>query len=333
MIQAMRIHENGGPEVLTWETIDLPAPGPGEVRLRHAAIALNFSDINVRRGGFYNDKVPDFPIVLGNEAAGLVLETGEGVTEVAPGDRVGYVGVGGPFFENTGAYATERNVPADCLIPLPDDIDDATSAAVMLKGFTAASVIEPIYTPKPGDWILIHTAASGVGSLLAQWSRHLGATVIGTVGSPDKAARAQELGCHHTILYRDVDFVPAVKDLVPEGVSAVFDGVGKDTFIKSMDCTRTHGMLVNYGNASGHVPPIDLLTLTYKGSLSVSRPGIHNYLRDRPTTLAAAKRLFALVRDGVLTVDIGGTYALKDAAQAHRDVEARTITGSVVLVP
>ncbi len=333
MINAIRIHEHGGPDVLRWEQIELPAPGPGEVRLRHKAIALNFSDINVRRGGFYKDEPADFPVILGNEAAGEVLAIGDGVTGVAPGDRVGYVGVGGPFFENTGAYAEERNVPADCLIPLPDDITDQQAAASMLKGFTAASVINPVYTPKPGDWILIHTAASGVGMLLAQWSKHLGATVVGTVGSPEKAAIARANGCDHTILYRETDFVDAVRDLVPDGVSAVFDGVGKDTFVKSMDCTHPHGMLVNYGNASGHVPPIDLLMLSFKGSLKVCRPGIHHYIPDAASTRAAAAELFGLIRTGVLRVAVDHVYPLADAVQAHRDAEARTITGSAVLIP
>jgi NADPH2:quinone reductase len=333
MINAIRIHEHGGPDVLRWEQIELPAPGPGEVRLRHKAIALNFSDINVRRGGFYTDAPADFPVIPGNEAAGEVLEVGAGVSGFAPGDRVGYVGVGGPFFENTGAYAEERNVPATSLIPLPDDITDQQAAASMLKGFTAASVINPVYTPKPGDWILIHTAASGVGMLLAQWSKHLGATVIGTVGSPEKAVIARANGCDHPILYRETDFVAAVHDLVPEGVSAVFDGVGKDTFVKSMDCTRPHGMLVNYGNASGHVPPIDLLMLSYKGSLKVCRPGIHHYIPNAAATRAAADELFGLIRAGVVRVAVEHVYPLADAARAHRDAEDRKITGSAVLIP
>jgi NADPH2:quinone reductase len=333
MVDAIRIHEHGGPDVLRWEDIELPPPGPGEARLRHTAIALNFSDINVRRGGFYTDRPADFPVVLGNEAAGVVTAVGPEVAGVAVGDRVGYVGVGGPFFEHTGAYATERNVPADCLIPLPDDVTDRQAAAAMLKGFTAASVIDPVYTPQPGDWILIHAAASGVGMLLAQWSKHLGATVIGTVGSPEKAEVARANGCDHAILYRDTDFVAAVRELVPAGVAAVFDGVGRDTFVRSMDCTRPYGMLVNYGNASGHVPPIDLLMLSFKGSLSVCRPGIHNYIPDAAARRAAADRLFGLIRDGVLRVAVDHVYPLRDAARAHRDAEARRITGSAVLVP
>lgn len=333
MVLAIRIHENGGPEVLRPEEIDLPAPEPGEVRLRHTAIALNFSDINVRRGGFYSKDKPDFPIILGNEAAAIVTDTGPGVDGYAPGDRVGYVGMGGPFFVNTGAYAAERNVPATCLIRLPDHVSNEQAAAVMLKGLTAGSVINPIYTPGPDDWVLIHTGASGVGSLLAQWSSHLGAKVIGTVGAPEKVAVAQANGCHHTIVYRDVDLVTAVKQIVPEGVTAVFDGVGLDTFERSMDCCRPYAHLVNYGNASGHVPPIDLLQLSLKGSLTMSRPGIHHYIPDQASAQIAADEIFALMRDGVLRAEIGATFPLAEAAAAHTAVEARAVTGSVVLLP
>ena len=333
MPTVVRIYENGPPSVMVTETVDRETPGAGQVRLRHTAIAVNFSDINVRRGGFYVTDPLKFPVILGNEAAGVVEELGPGVTDVAVGDRVGYVGVGGPFYENTGAYAEERIVPADRLIPLPDDISDEQAAASMLKGFTAASVIRPIYTPGPDDWVLIHAAASGVGTLLSQWCNTLGATVIGTVGSPEKAETARQNGCHHTILYRETDFVEAVKALVPEGVTAVFDGVGKDTFIRSMDCARPYARLVNYGNASGHVPPIDIMLLSLKGSLSVSRPGIHHYTPDRERTLAAADDLFDLLRHGVLRVDIQKRYSLADARLAHEDVEARRVSGSVVLVP
>lgn len=327
------IHENGPPSVLVAEQAERETPGPGMVRLRQTAIAVNFSDINVRRGGFYVTDAPQFPVTLGNEAAGVVEEIGPEVGEVSVGDRVGYVGVGGPFYENTGAYAAERIVPADALIPLPDDISDEQAAASMLKGFTAASVIRPIHTPGPDDWILIHAAASGVGTLLSQWSNHLGSTVIGTVGSQDKAASAKRNGCHHAILYRETDFVETVKEIVPTGVTAVFDGVGKDTFIRSMDCARPYAKLVNYGNASGHVPPIDIMLLSLKGSLSVSRPGIHHYVPNRERRLAAAEDLFDLLRQGVLRVDIQKRYALADARQAHEDVEARRVSGSIVLIP
>lgn len=333
MIDAVRIHRNGEPDELRWEAIELPPPAAGEVRVRHTAIALNFSDVNVRRGGFYITPPSAFPLILGNEAAGVVASAGAGVNDLRPGDRVAYVGVGGPFYENTGAYAAERNVPAACLIKLPDDISEVTAAALLLKGLTASLVINRIYRPKRGDTILIHAAASGVGLLLCQWAKHLGATVIGTVGSAAKAQLVCENGCDHAILYRDVDFVPAVKRIVPAGVHAVFDGVGKDTFIRSFDCTRPFGMLVNYGNASGHVPPVDLLLLAKKGSLSVCRPAYSSHVADPADYRAACDELFDLVRRGVLRVEMGSRYALRDAARAHRDLEERRTTGSTVLIP
>lgn len=332
-MKAIRIHANGGPEVMRWEDAELPLPAAGEVRIRHTAIAFNFSDVNVRRGGFYIAKPASFPLILGNEAAGVVAAVGSGVTEVRPGDRVAYVGTGGPFYEETGSYAEERNVPASCLIKLPDGISEPQAAAVLLKGLTASMVINRVFKPKPGDTILIHAVASGVGLLLCQWAKHLGATVIGTAGSPDKARIAAAHGCDHTILYRDVDFVAAVKALTGHGVSAVFDGVGKDTFVASLDCVRPFGMLVNYGNASGHVPPIDLLLLAKKGSLSVSRPGFSHHIADPSARKAACDELFDLVARGILAVKIGRRYALRDAATAHRDIEARQTAGSVVLIP
>jgi NADPH2:quinone reductase len=252
MTKAIRIHRNGEPDEMRWEDVELPAPGPGEVRVRHTAIALNYSDVNVRRGGFYLTPPSAFPLILGNEAAGVVATVGAGVRDVRAGERVAYVGVGGPFYERTGSYAEERNVPASCLIKLPDGISEHQAAALLLKGLTASLVINRIFTPKAGETILIHAAASGVGLLLCQWAKHLGATVIGTAGTAEKAKLVLEHGCDHAILYRDVDFVAAVKAIVPGGVHAVYDGVGKDTFIPSFDCTRPFGMLVNYGNASGH---------------------------------------------------------------------------------
>lgn len=333
MTRAILIDENGGPEVLQPGEIDLPAPGPDEVRVRHSAIALNFSDVNVRSGGFYIAEALKFPVVLGNEGAGTVAAIGAGVDEFKIGDRVVYVGSGGPFYENTGSYAEERNLPASCLIPIPDDITDQQAAAMMLKGLTASLVINRIYRPKPGDTILIHAAASGVGLLLCQWSKHLGAQVIGTVGSPEKAALVADYGCDHAILYREVDFVAAVKEIVPKGVSAVFDGVGKDTFEKSLDCVRPFGTLVNYGNASGHPPPLDLLLLAKKGSLIVSRPAFSSHIADPEDAKEACTELFDLVRRGILRVEINKTYPLADAAEAHRDLEARRTSGSVLLIP
>jgi NADPH:quinone reductase len=333
MTKGMRIYANGGPEVLQWEEFELPKPGPGEVRIRHTAIALNFSDVNVRRGGFYIANPHQFPMILGNEAAGVVADIGLGVTGFRAGERVAYVGSGGPFYEKTGSYAEERNIPASCLIRLPEGVTEHVAAALMLKGLTASLVINRIYKPKPGDVILIHAAASGVGLLLVQWAKHLGATVIGTVGSADKAKIIKDHGADHAILYRETDFVAAVKKIVPKGVSAVFDGVGKDTFIPSFDCTRPFGMLVNYGNASGHVPPVDILLLAKKGSLSINRPAFSSHIADPDDYREASNELFDLVKKGVLKVDISKSYRLSDAATAHRDLEGRKTVGSVILLP
>jgi NADPH2:quinone reductase len=333
MTEAVRIHANGEPDVLVWENITLPPPGAGEARVRHTAISINFSDINVRRGGFYIAQPLQFPVILGNEAAGVVTSVGLGVTDVRVGDRVVYAGMSAAFYEKTGSYAEERNVPAERLLKIPDGVTDQQAAGLMVKGFTASLVINRVYQPKRGDTILIHAAASGVGILLAQWSKHLGATVIGTIGSQEKAETAKAHGCDHTILYRETNFVDAVKQIVPQGVSAVFDGVGKDTFVASLGCVRPFGMLVNYGNASGHVPPVDLLLLAKMGSLSVCRPALSSHIGEPAAMRAAAAELFDLVARGVLKVEIGKTYPLKDAAQAHRDVEARRYAGAVLLIP
>ena len=332
-MKAIRIHAHGGPEAMRWEDVELPPPAAGEARVRHTAIAVNFSDINQRRGGFYTAEPLPMPLIPGNEAAGVVESVSPGVSNVKRGDRVAYVGVNAAFWRKTGAYAEERNMPAARLIPLPEGITDAQAAAMMVKGLTASLIIHRVYTPRPGAAILIHTAAAGVGMILAQWAKHLGATVIGTVGSPEKAAVASAHGCDHTILYRDTNFVAAVKRIAPKGVHAVYDGVGKDTFMASLDCMRPFGMIVNYGNASGHVPPLDLLDLAQRGGLSVSRPGLSHYLKEPDELQAAASELFSLVADGTLRIEISRTYPLRDAAQAHRDVESRAVAGSVVLVP
>ena len=332
-MKAIRIHAHGGPEVMRWEDVELPAPGPGEARVLHTAVAVNFSDINQRRGGFYTPEPLPMPLILGNEAAGVVESVGPGVSNVKRGDRIAYVGVNAAFYQHTGAYAEARNMPAARLIPLPDGIADAQAAAMMVKGLTASLIVHRVYTPRPGDTVLIHTSAAGVGMILAQWAKHLGATVIGTVGSPEKAAVAAAHGSDHTILYRETDFVPAVKRIAPAGVHAVYDGVGKDTFMPSLDCVRPFGIIVNYGNASGHVPPLDILDLSKKGALSVSRPGLSHYLKDIEAFRAAAAELFALVADGTLRVERSRTYPLREAAQAHRDVESRAFAGSAVLIP
>jgi NADPH:quinone reductase len=333
MTKAVRIHANGGPDVLRYEDIVLPPPGAGEARVRQSAIGVNFSDINVRRGGFYIARSQRFPLIPGNEAAGVVAGVGAGVTDLRPGDRVAYAGMRGEFFEDTSAYADERNVPAERLVKLPDAISDRQAAAMMVKGLTASMIINRVYRPKPGDTILVHGAAGGVCLILCQWAKHLGATVIGTVGSREKAKIAQQHGCDHAILYRETDFLAAVKAIVPAGVAAVYDGVGKDVFLASLDCVRPFGMLVNYGNASGHPPPLDLLLLAKKGSLSVSRPALSRLSADVSAMREAAAELFDLVRNGALGIEIGATYALADAASAHRAVEERTVAGSVLLLP
>lgn len=332
-MKAVRIYENGGPEVLKVEDIDLAPPGPGQVRLKHAAISLNFSDVNVRRGGFYIANPLQFPVILGNEAAGTVIELGSGVTGVAVGDRVAYMGVGGPFYENTGSYAEERNVPASCLVKLPDGISEEQAAAALMKGMTASSVINRSFKPGPGDTVLIHAAASGVGLLLVQWSKYLGATVLGTVGNKDKAELVKKYGCDHAILYRETDFVAEVKKIVPGGVSAVFDGVGKDTFLPSLDCLKPFGILVNYGNASGHPDPLDILLLAKKGSLSVTRPAFSEHIKVPADKERFMNEFFELVRTGVLTIEISKRWKLEEAADAHRALETASGSGSMVFVP
>ena len=332
-MKAISIFANGGPDVLEWIDVDLPPPGPGEVRVRHTAIGLNFSDINVRSGGFYVTGAPSFPITLGNEAAGVIEGVGAGVSAWRVGERVAYAGTGGLFFENTGAYAQQRNLPADCLVRLPDDISDQQAAALLLKGLTASVIVHRCHRPGPGEAVLIHAAASGVGSLLAQWCHALGATVIGTVGSVAKAEFARAHGCDHTILYREDDFVSETRRIAPDGVAAVFDGVGKDTFVRSFDVARPFGALVNYGNASGPVPAFPLILLAQKGCLVLHRPGFGWHANTPSTRQAACDELFEMLRRGRMTVEIFATFALKDAAAAHRAVEAGRTTGSVVLIP
>jgi NADPH2:quinone reductase len=332
-VKAIGIRRNGGPEVLEAIDVDLPAPGAGELRIRHTAIGLNFSDINVRNGGFYISDGTQFPIILGNEAAGVVEAEGDDVSGFAVGDRIAYAGVGGMFFENTGAYAQARNIPATHAVHLPDDITDQQAAAMLLKGLTASAIINRCFTPRVGDTVLIHAAASGVGSLLSQWASHLGATVIGTTGNGQKAAFARAHGCSHTILYRQEDFVAATRKLVPEGVSAVMDGVGKDTFLKSFDCVKPFGSLINYGNASGPVPPFNVMLLAQKGCFALHRPGFGWHANTPETLRAACSELFGLVRAGALRIEIDATYELSDAALAHRRAESGHTMGSLVLIP
>ena len=332
MPNAIRIHEHGGPEVMRWEEVRVAEPAEGEVTVRHTAIGVNFSDVNVRRGGFYLGLAERFPVTLGNEAAGVVEKIGVGVTGLSLGDRVAYAGVGEQFPVQTGAYAEIRNVPVRRLIRLPDDIDDVLAAGLLVKSLTASLVVRHMGRPTRGDAILVHAAASGVGGIIAQWSKHLGATVIGTVGSLEKAQQARQFGCDHTILYREQDFVSEAIQLVPKGVDIVFDGVGGETFERSLECLAPFGRLINYGNAAGHIPQLDVRLLSRR-SLSVGRAGLGTYLGQFDVMQAAVAEIFEAVRGGVLKLNVWKTYPLAEAARAHTDIETRQSAGAIVLIP
>ena len=322
MTHAIRFHKTGGPEVLVWEEVKIGKPGPGEARIRHTAVGLNFVDI-YNRAGVY--PVP-LPSGLGSEGAGVVEEVGSGVTDLKPGDRVAYGS------SPLGAYAEERLIPADRLIKLPDSIDDKTAAAMMLKGLTTQYLIRQTYRIKAGETILLHAAAGGVGLILGQWAKHLGATVIGTVGSEEKAKLAQAHGCAHTINYAREDFVKRVEELTGgKKVPVVYDSVGKDTFLKSLDCLAPLGYLVLFGASSGSVDPLNLGLLAQKGSLYVTRPTLNTYGAKRENLVAMAKELFEVVQSGAVKIEVRQTYPLKDAAKAHADLAARKTTGSTVL--
>ncbi len=324
MPHAIRLKQNGGPEVLSWEAIELPAPAPGEATVRHHAVGLNYID-TYHRTGLYPLTLPSG---IGMEGAGVVEALGDGVAELKVGDRVAYAG--GPL----GAYAEIRNIPAHRLLKLPDAISFETGAAMMLQGLTAAYLLRKTYRVQPGDAVLIQAAAGGVGLIASQWARALGATVIGTVGSPAKAELALAHGCHHVINYSTENFVERVREITNgEGVAVVYDGVGKDTFAGSLDCLRPMGMMVTFGNASGPVPPLDLIQLSQKGSLFVTRPTLMNYTAKRDDLVALGKELFDVVVSGQVKIEVNQRYALKDAAQAHRDLEARKTTGSTILIP
>ncbi len=323
MPKAIRIHETGGPEVLRWEEVEVGPPGPGQARIRHTAVGLNYID-TYHRTGFYS--LP-LPVVLGTEAAGVVEEVGPGVTEVKPGERVAYASL-------VGAYAEERLMAAERLVPLPDYISDRQAAAMMLKGMTAQYLLRRTYRVGPADTILVHAAAGGVGLILCQWAKHLGATVIGTAGSEEKADLAREHGCQFPIVYTRENFVELVKGLTGgKGVPVVYDSVGKDTFMGSLDCLRPLGVMVSYGQASGPVPPFNVTVLSAKGSLFLTRPTLNTYTANRNDLLSCAEDLFDVVRRGIVKIEVRQTYALKDTAQAHRDLEARKTTGSTVLLP
>ncbi len=324
MATAMIMHEAGGPEVLRPETVTVGEPGPGQVRLKQTAIGVNFHDIYVRSGLYRTLTLPGIP---GLEAAGVVEAVGEGVTAFAAGDRVAYTS------GNYGAYADQRLIDAGRLVRLPDDIDDVLVAGMMVRGLTARILLTDVFPVREGSVILVQAAAGGVGQLLCQWARHLGATVIGTVGSQDKAERARRHGCHHVILYREQNLVDTVKQLTDgRGVDVAYDSVGKDTFYDSLACLAPRGHLVNFGQSSGPVEPLAMPRLA-AGSFTVVRPMLGHYTADPADRDAAADAFFQALRDGILTPDDPVRYALQDVGQAHDDMEARRTHGAVVLMP
>jgi len=325
MVKAVIIHETGGPEVLRWETYDPGQPKTGEILLRHEAVGLNYIDV-YHRTGLY--PLPDLPAIPGMEGAGVVELVGESVSEFKVGDRVAYAGL------PPGAYAEARIIPADRLVKLPETISTRQAAAMMLQGMTARYLLHGCYKVKAGDHILIHAAAGGVGLIVCQWAKHIGATVIGTVGSPEKADLAQNHGCDHPIRYQDEDFVSRIREITQgKGVDVVYDSVGRFTFMQSLDCLRSMGMMVSFGQASGPVPPLDTGILAAKGSLFLTRPSLMAYTASREDLLAHAHDLFDVVQKGVVKVEVRQTYPLAEASRAHRDLEDRKTTGSTLLSP
>ncbi len=324
MVHAIRIHETGGPEMLRWEDIEPGAPGPGQLRVRHTAVGLNFID-TYHRSGLY--KLP-LPTSIGREAAGVVEAVGDGVDQVAVGDRVCY-GSSPP-----GAYAQARVMSATTVLKTPDAVGDQAAAAMMLKGMTVRYLIRAAFRVQPGMTVLFHAAAGGVGLIACQWLSHIGATVIGTVGNADKAKLAAAHGCHHTVLYNDEDFVARVREITDgQGVPVVYDGVGNATWEGSLDCLSRRGMMVSYGNASGAVPPFSTGILNTKGSLFLTRPKLDDYTATRAELEETAGGLFDVVASGAVKIEVNQTYPLSEAVQAHRDLEARRTTGSTVLLP
>jgi len=323
MSQAIRFHKIGGPEVLQMDEVSVGDPGPAEARVRNTAIGLNFID-TYHRTGLY--PLP-LPAVLGMEGAGMVEEVGAGVTEVKPGDRVAYAGV-------LGAYTERRLIAADRLVSLPDGVSDIQAAAMMLKGMTAEYLLLRTHRVQRSETILVHAAAGGVGLIMCQWAKHLGATVIGTVGSDEKAELARANGCHHPIVYTRENFTERVRALTGgAGVPVVYDSVGKDTFLGSLDCLRPLGLMVSFGNASGAVPPFNIGLLAQKGSLFLTRPVLMAYTAKREDLLSCARALFEVVASGVVKIKLERTWPLEDAASAHRELEGRRTTGSTVLIP
>jgi NADPH2:quinone reductase len=325
MAHAIVVERPGGPEVLKLVPVDVAAPGPGQARVRHTAIGVNFIDV-YHRSGLY--PLPAWPHGLGMEAAGVVEAIGPGVVDLAVGDRVAYAG------RPPGSYATERVLPADRLVPLPRQVDDRTAAASMLKGMTTEYLVRRTFPVEAGMDVLVHAAAGGVGLLACQWLRYLGARVIGTVGSDDKAALARAHGCAHPIVYTREDFVARVRELTDgAGVHVVYDSVGKSTFAGSLRCLRRRGTLVAFGNASGKPEPLDVLELSHLGSLYVTRPTLVDYTSTRDELLESAAELFGVLESGAVRVKVQQSWPLRDAAAAHRALESRATTGSTILLP
>ena len=323
MTHAIRIHENGGPEVLRWEAVDVPDPGPGEAVVRQTVAGLNFIDVYFRTGLY---PAPSFPLTIGNEGAGVVEAVGEGVTEVAVGDRVAYC-------MSLGSYAQRRIIASKLLVKIPGGIGDEQAAAVMLKGCTVQYLIRRTHAVQPGETVLFHAAAGGCGLIACQWLKHLGATVIGTVGTREKAELAKAHGCDHPIVYTEESFVDRVKELTGgKGVPVVYDSVGKDTFDDSLRCVQPRGLMVSFGNASGAVDPFKPAILAQKGSLFLTRPTLATYTATRQELEETTAELFDVVGSGAVRIEVNQTYALEDAAQAHRDLEGRRTTGSTVFL-
>lgn len=323
MAKAIRYHKQGGPEVLQVDEVPVGEPGPGQARVRHVAIGVNFVD-TYQRSGLYPMQLP---AVAGNEGAGVVEAVGPGVSNVKQGDRVTYTGL-------PGSYCDVRIVPADRLVKLPDGVSEEMAASMTLKGMTVQYLIHRTYAVKSGDTVLWHAAAGGVGTIACQWLKAIGATTIGTVGSDEKAALAKAHGCHHVINYSKENFVERVKSLTGgKGVPVVYDAVGKTTWEGSLDCLRPRGLMISFGNASGPVAPVNLGILSQKGSLYVTRPTLATYIASRSDLEETARSLFDVVKSGSVKIETTKRYKLADAAQAHRDLEGRKTTGSIVLVP
>jgi NADPH2:quinone reductase len=324
-VYAVRIHQLGGPEMLRYEQVEIGTPGPGEARVRHTAIGLNFTDIHFRTGRY---PLKELPHVIGMEAAGVVEEVGPGVTEVRAGDRVAYAS------EKPRAYAQATVMPVTRLVRLPDFIDDETAAAAILKGLTAQYLLRGAYAVKAGETVLIHAAAGGVGLIMCQWARRLGVRVIGTVSTEAKAALARANGCEHAIVYPKEDVVARVRELTGgEGLPVVYDGVGAATFEQSLQSLRRRGLLVSYGSASGVPPPIEIFRLNRMGSLYLTSAGLADYIHDRTEMLARAEDLFDAMKNGAVRVEVRQRYPLAEAARAQRDLEGRRTIGSSVLIP